>query len=83
MFAHKLEVPQIILMSGDAIPGKSFAEQYASLLEGCKRAGDRDERTKRCSHTLLLLKTAVFGRRGPAGNDRSLAQIAGAAPRRS
>jgi len=40
VFAQKLEIPQIILMSGDAIPGKTHQEQYASLLENCKRAGD-------------------------------------------
>lgn len=40
VFAQKLEIPQIILMSGDAIPGKTYDEQFASLLEGCKRAGD-------------------------------------------
>lgn len=39
-FAQKLDVPQIILMSGNAIPGKTHEEQYASLLEGTKRAGD-------------------------------------------
>lgn len=38
--AQKLEIPQIILMSGNAIPGRTHAEQYGSLLEGCKRAGD-------------------------------------------
>jgi hydroxypyruvate isomerase len=40
VFAQKLEIPQIILMSGDAIPGKTFEEQFASLVEGSKRAGD-------------------------------------------
>lgn len=40
VFAQKLEIPQIILMSGNEIPGKTHAEQYASLLEGCKRAGE-------------------------------------------
>jgi hydroxypyruvate isomerase len=40
VFAKKLEIPQIILMSGDEIPGKTHEEQYASLLEGTKRAGD-------------------------------------------
>lgn len=40
VFAKKLEIPQIILMSGDEIPGKTHDEQYASLLEGTKRAGD-------------------------------------------
>jgi len=38
--AQKLEVPQILLMSGNAIAGRTHEEQYASLLEGCKRAGD-------------------------------------------
>jgi hydroxypyruvate isomerase len=40
VYAQKLEVPQILLMSGNAIPGRTREEQYASLLEGCKRAGD-------------------------------------------
>jgi hydroxypyruvate isomerase len=39
-FARKLEIPQIILMSGNAIAGRTHEEQYASLLEGAKRAGD-------------------------------------------
>ncbi len=39
-FAQKLEVPQIILMAGNTIPGRTREEQYASLLEGAKRAGD-------------------------------------------
>ena len=39
-FAQKLEVPQIILMSGDTIPGRSHSEQWASLVEGSKRAGE-------------------------------------------
>lgn len=39
-YAHKLEIPQIILMSGNAIAGRTHEEQYASLLEGAKRAGD-------------------------------------------
>ena len=38
--AQELEIPQILLMSGNAIPGRTHDEQYASLLEGCKRAGD-------------------------------------------
>lgn len=40
VYAQKLEIPQIILMSGNAIPGRTHEEQYASLLEGCKRAGE-------------------------------------------
>ena len=39
-FAQKLEVPQIILMSGNTIAGRTHAEQYASMLEGARRAGD-------------------------------------------
>lgn len=39
-FAKRLEIPQIILMSGDNVPGKDFESQYVSLVEGCKRAGD-------------------------------------------
>jgi hydroxypyruvate isomerase len=39
-FARKLEIPMALLMSGDAIEGKSYAEQWASLVEGCKRCGD-------------------------------------------
>jgi hydroxypyruvate isomerase len=39
-WAKKLEVPQIILMSGNTIPGRSRAEQWASLLESSKRATD-------------------------------------------
>jgi hydroxypyruvate isomerase len=39
-WAKKLEIPQIILMSGDEVPGVPRADQYASLLEGTKRAGD-------------------------------------------
>jgi len=31
---------QIILMAGNAIPGRTHEEQYASLLEGARRAGD-------------------------------------------
>lgn len=39
-FAKRLEIPQLLLLSGNAIPGRTFEEQYASMLEGCKRAGD-------------------------------------------
>src|SRR5207248_10607034 len=38
--ANQLEVPQILLMSGNAIAGRTHEEQFASLLEGCKRAGE-------------------------------------------
>jgi hydroxypyruvate isomerase len=39
-FAQKLECPQIILMSGNAIPGRSYDEQFQSLVEGAKRAAE-------------------------------------------
>jgi hydroxypyruvate isomerase len=39
-WSKKLDVPQIILMSGNEVAGKSRDEQYASLLEGSKRAAD-------------------------------------------
>jgi hydroxypyruvate isomerase len=37
---QKLECPRIILMSGDERPGVPRGEQYASMVEGMKRAGD-------------------------------------------
>jgi hydroxypyruvate isomerase len=40
VFAQKLEIPQIILMSGDDVPGRTHEEQYASMVESVKRAGD-------------------------------------------
>jgi hydroxypyruvate isomerase len=40
VFAEKLEIPQIILMSGDDVAGRTREEQYASMLESVKRAGD-------------------------------------------
>lgn len=40
VFAQKLEVPYIILMSGNEIAGRSREEQYASLLEGARLAGE-------------------------------------------
>ena len=40
VFAQKLEIPQIILMSGDDVPGRTREEQYSSMLESVKRAGD-------------------------------------------
>jgi hydroxypyruvate isomerase len=39
-FAKKLEAPQIILMSGDETAGVSREDQWASLVEGARRAGD-------------------------------------------
>ena len=50
-WSRKLEVPQIILMSGNTIPGKSHEEQYASLLEGSKQAA---ELAAKASVTLII-----------------------------
>jgi len=38
--AKRLECPRIIVMSGDDRPGVPHSEQYASIVEGLKRAGD-------------------------------------------
>jgi hydroxypyruvate isomerase len=50
-WASRLEVPQVILMSGNTIPGRSYEEQFASLLEGSKRAADLVAKT---SATLII-----------------------------
>ncbi len=39
-YAQELEISQILLLSGNAIPGRTYEEQFASLLEGARRAGD-------------------------------------------
>jgi hydroxypyruvate isomerase len=39
-WAKRLNVPYIILMSGNTIPGKSREEQWASLVESGRRAAD-------------------------------------------
>lgn len=39
-YARKLEIPQIVLLPGNAIAERTREEQYGSLLEGTKRAGD-------------------------------------------
>jgi hydroxypyruvate isomerase len=40
VFAQKLEISQVILMSGDEVPGRTHAEQYQSLLDNSRRAAD-------------------------------------------
>jgi hydroxypyruvate isomerase len=45
VFAEKLEIPYIIVMSGNVIPGKTRAEQYASMAEGAKRAAALAEKS--------------------------------------
>ncbi len=72
-FARKLEIPQIILMSGNEIPGRSREEQWASLVEGAKRAGDLAAQAKvtliveplnnKVNHKGFFLTTCVDGLR--------------------
>lgn len=38
--AQKLEIPLALLMAGNTIPGRTHAEQWASMVEGAKQAGD-------------------------------------------
>src|SRR5262245_19500646 len=40
VFAQKLEIPMALLMSGNAIPSKTYEEQWASLVEGTKHCAD-------------------------------------------
>ncbi len=40
VFAQKLEIPMALLMSGNAIAGRTYEEQWASMVEGAKRAAD-------------------------------------------
>lgn len=40
LVARKLEVPRLLLMSGNAIPGRTYEEQWASLVESGKRAAE-------------------------------------------
>ncbi|HYP09362.1 MAG TPA: TIM barrel protein [Bryobacteraceae bacterium] len=70
-WAQRLEVPQIILMSGNAIPGRTRAEQYASLVEGAKRAAELAAQAKltlimeplnsKVNHKGYFLDTCVEG----------------------
>jgi hydroxypyruvate isomerase len=72
-FAQKLEIPQIILMSGNEVPDRSREEQWASLLEGAKRAGDLAAKAKvtliveplnnKVNHKGFFLTTCVDGLR--------------------
>ncbi len=39
-FAEQLEIPMLLLMSGDEMAGRSREEQWKSLVEGAKRCGD-------------------------------------------
>jgi len=43
-FARRLEVPMALLMSGDAVPGRTHGEQWASMVEGARRCADIAEK---------------------------------------
>lgn len=38
--ARRLEIPMLLLMSGNAIPGRTYEEQWTSLVESARRCGD-------------------------------------------
>ncbi len=71
VFAQKLEIPQIILMSGNDVKGRTHEEQYASMLESAKRAGDLAEKANldliieplnnKVDHKGCFLSTCVEG----------------------
>ena len=71
VFAGKLEVPQIILMGGNEQPGMSREQQYASLVEGGKRAAELAAKSKvtlifeplnsKVNHKGYFLTTCVEG----------------------
>lgn len=70
-FARRLEIPMLILISGNAIEGRSHEQQYASLLDGCKRCGDLAAKAdvtliveplnSRINHKGFFLTTCVEG----------------------
>lgn len=43
-YARKLEIPMALLMSGNTLPGLSFEQQFAAMVECAKRCGDLAER---------------------------------------
>lgn len=69
--ARKLEVPRLLLMSGNTIAGRSYEEQWASLVEGAKRAGELAARhdvtliveplNNKVNHKGFFLTTCVDG----------------------
>ena len=50
-YARRLEIPMALLMSGDAIEGRTYKEQWDSLVEGAKRCGDL---AKKAGITLIV-----------------------------
>jgi hydroxypyruvate isomerase len=70
-WSKKLDIPQIILMSGNEVPGKTYQEQWDSLVEGSKRAADLAAQAKvqlifeplnsKVNHKGYFLPTCVEG----------------------
>jgi hydroxypyruvate isomerase len=70
-YARKLEIPMLLLMSGDAIAGRSYQDQWASMVEGAKRCGDLAEKANvtliieplntKVNHKGFFLSTCVEG----------------------
>ena len=70
-WSKKLDIPQIILMSGNEVPGKTYQEQWDSLVEGAKRAADLAAQAKvklifeplnnKVNHKGYFLPTCVEG----------------------
>jgi hydroxypyruvate isomerase len=73
LVARKLEVPRLLLMSGNAIPGRTYEEQWASLVESGKRAAELAARhnvtliieplNNKVNHKGYFLATCVEGLR--------------------
>jgi hydroxypyruvate isomerase len=70
-WSKKLDCPQIILMGGNEVPGKTYQEQWDSLVEGSKRAADMAAKAKvrlifeplnsKVNHKGYFLTTCVEG----------------------
>ena len=70
-YARKLEIPMLLLMSCDAIAGRSYQDQWASMVEGAKRCGDLAEKAAvtliieplntKVNHKGFFLSTCVEG----------------------
>lgn len=44
VFAQKLEIPMALLMTGNAVAGMSFEQQFSAMVECAKRCGDLAEK---------------------------------------
>jgi sugar phosphate isomerase/epimerase len=64
-WAKKLDVPRIILLSGNEQPGLSREEQYASLVEGAKRATELAAMNEAEPYTAVYHVADAPGRHDP------------------